>query len=120
MDIINLEDVEQFFRNQPLYPMATSVKDIKKNLMTYTFHWLNYEDDILIVDYMIGNKVEEGQKEYPLQEFLTWCEENCTCKEDYMSVDLDKDDVEKPFFDVYLYIDGNEKALAMEFFNSHK
>jgi len=124
IDPTNRNQVERFFRNQNTNDAnMDSLNDIKSNFKAFQDY--DISDEVLTIHYMINE--EDEMTEYPLEDFLYFCQDECPNPEDYIVYVMpDKDDVGVndngmvEMFDADTYIGDNEKDLVIDFFSKHK
>lgn len=100
------------------------VQDIKREMMTYLNHDIDYGDNYLNVHYVIGNEEDFGTKEFDLQDFYAWAKENCQDKAMWTKTEQvhfeGSDFITESVFDVESYVEQYEEQLVIEFFNKMK
>lgn len=117
-------EVENFFRTYQKIQVMTDLQDTKKEITFYVNHEIT--DTELIVFWIMGNKIEFGDKEFNIQDFYAWVSDGCTDKKLWkIWVDMDKDDIGgknglQEVFDLKGYLEANESQLVTEYFNLHK
>lgn len=126
MNPTNKTEVDNFFRtwNKIEKQMETRehIETVKKEITFYVNHEIT--DTELIVSWVMGNKIEMGDKFFKLEKFLKWCEDNCQDRKLWtkqVQNHFEQDDwLTETVFDIENYIAKNEEMLVKEYFNLNK
>ena len=96
--------------------------DVKRESTQYMSHEIT--DTELIVSWVLGNKIDMGDKVFNLQDFYSWCKDNCLDRKMWTKtehVHFEGDDfMTETVFDIEGYYEANKEMLAKEYFDLKK